>query len=279
MKILFSLFLLFPFANLFAQKTLGFDTTILAVKEKEFYGPRSIKIDADNNKFVSGIFKGTITLDTFTITTSNLINNSMSSNAGGVFVAKYDSLNNLKWLKKFAESDSLFDLNITIDHSNYLIVNYLFLSKLYLENDTIINNGSNNISIVKYDSDGNLLYIKKVNGGGQEGIPKNGTTVDPQNNIYACGNFGTPSLTNYQLILGADTLNSDGIDPFILKTDSVGNIVDAFQFGGLGIDVFGNIVYDNSYLYVLGTTNSTTITLQNLVFNLNPIYYSFCFLE
>ncbi|MBL7766802.1 MAG: T9SS type A sorting domain-containing protein [Chitinophagaceae bacterium] len=251
----------------FSQNHYGFDTTILVGKDMQIFRPRQIKIDHYNNKFVVGCFKGALTIDTFTISTSSAITNNPYEYAQGIFVAKYDSLNKIQWIKKFAEADTLYDMAMEIDHSNNLVANYVFFSKAWLLNDSIVCNGSSCVNIIKYDNDGNIIFKKVYAGNGNEGIGTRGLAIDEDNKIYACVNFGIPGVNNYEYIFGNDTLISNNLDPFILKSDSNGNIISIYQFGGPEMNSFSSLEFENGYIYVVGRTNTDSAHINNIVLN------------
>jgi hypothetical protein len=166
----------------------------------------------------------------------------------------------------------LFDINLKLDNNNNFIINYSYLSNIHIYNDTLNTIVGNCLNILKYDSNFNLIFKKQISGSGNEGIGNNGVAIDEFDNIYLTVNFGIQGVTNYQYVIGNDTLLSNSGDALIVKIDAMGNKKKATKYGGLGVDGFSNMVYNNGHLYMIGVTNVYSTILNNL--NLNfPVNY------
>ena len=98
---------------------------------------------------------------------------------------------------------------------------------------TNVNSGAENVFLVKYDSMGNVLWARSSQGAGTN--YGNSVTTDILGNCYVTGSFsyspditfGTYTLTN---------VNSSTKDVFIVKYDSMGNVLWAQSAGGNGDD-------------------------------------------
>nr|MBP6314197.1 T9SS type A sorting domain-containing protein [Chitinophagaceae bacterium] len=235
-----------------AQKKFDFDETVLISKDKQIYSYKYMAIDGQNSKYFVGLFKGSITIDTFTISTSNFISNSQYINAAGVFMVKYDSNNNVKWLKKMAEADTLFDAKIRIDNSNNLVINYYFLSKIYLTNDSIVTQlGNSNINFVKYSSNGVLINSAFFPGF----AAISDFAFSSNNSIYFTGYFGLQSDTNYKYFINNDTLTAERGDIIVGKLDTNFNKLWVKSYGGRGVDGALQLELVENELYLLGGVN------------------------
>lgn len=103
--------------------------------------------------------------------------------------------------------------------------------------------GDRDVSIVKYDPDGNVIWARSV-GGGSADIPE-GLAVDSDNNIFVSGNFG--GTADFDPGTGVENRTSNGAqDIFLLKLDANGDFEWVYTGGssstetGRGIAVNGN---------------------------------------
>jgi hypothetical protein len=192
---------------------------------------------------------------------------------------KYDSNGNLLWQFDFFES---------LPNGEYS--NYNFLKSEVDENDniyTLLNfqesstdiNGitiNNGISLLKIDSNGNLIWSEKISAS----ISGNEINLLYKNNtLFVLGNFlGNPiinnniSLTSQQYWDCYSLIYRYGIDYYIAKFDLTGNLVDAKSFGTEYNDhVVSAAIDNNSNIYFTGgsefhggcSTRYTHITKYN----------------
>ncbi len=103
--------------------------------------------------------------------------------------------------------------------------------------------------LVKYDSNGNVLWAKGSSGGQAEGL---GITTDEVGNIYVTGTFQA------SILFGSYLLSSVGyFDVFIVKYDPNGNVLWAKSGGGLKTDQGFSLTTDHlNNLYVTGQNQS-----------------------
>jgi hypothetical protein len=273
------------------SQQMSFDKTVLVGKEIDIFGPRHIEIDHKNNKFVVGCFKGVINIGSFTLETKNSISNNPYPMAFGAYLAKYDSLDNLLWAKKIAESDSFFDAHFNLDHSDNIIFSYSYLSKLYFDNDSLVNqNGNSNINLFKYSNDG-ILQLKK-SFPGEAGISFENFGFDEQNNLIAGGSFGLQGNLSYPFSIGNSTVYATNADIFIIKFDSLLNPIWIKTYGGYGVDGVCSMqltpqgIYLTSIHFYSTTTNNffgpinvtfptnyhSRLVLSHMDLNGNPIW-------
>jgi hypothetical protein len=127
-----------------------------------------------------------------------------------------------------------------------------FGGNLFLPNDTLFANGSNDIFITKFDANGNNLWSKNIGGNSSSTMDsENGNAVfDPINNcIYLSGHF-----TNSMYLSGIGYLSGNS-DIFLIKMDLDGNFIWAKKAGGNGNDQAQ--VYVNPYGKIYLVTQST----------------------
>lgn len=110
-------------------------------------------------------------------------------------------------------------------------------------------NGDDDIFIQKLDNNGNLIWVKRIGGTGQDLCES--IVVDDSLNIYITGSFrGT---VDFDPNSGNFNVTSNGSDDiFILKLNSAGNFVWMRQIGGSGLD-FATFCYsETGILYLTG---------------------------
>lgn len=200
---------------------LGSDTTD--------YG-NDIAIDALGNLAVVG--------DTF-----GSVNGGVLQGSQDMFIALYDPDGVLLWSDQIGSTD--FDRFFGVDVDNFGNIFAIGSSSGSLG---ATNLGSNDIIVAKYDSAGNLLWVKQFGSSGSD----HGYSVsaDSLGNIYICGetsgSFGASNTT----------YNSDA---YLAKLDTDGNILWIDQFSssfqlGDGEDCRDVAVDLNDNIYIAGYT-------------------------
>lgn len=188
----------------------------------------NVATDSSGNVYITGRFGST----------SLAFGSTILNNTGSVdiFVAKYDSNGNPQWAKSATGSFGDSGHNIACDATGnvYITGNYgsttLNIGGVTLLNDTT--DQSPDVFISKYDSNGNVIWAKSINGKGRD--EGTGITTDLTGNVYVTGFFRSDSLKvgPYDLI----NSNAGTDDIFIAKYDSTGNEQWAKSFGGSGYD-------------------------------------------
>ena len=183
-------------------------------------------IASDNigNVYLTGYFTDTLSFGSYT-----LINHSY---LGNVFTVKYDSSGNLIWAVCANDSARVRPYGIATDvFGNVFITGYFSTPTVTFGSFTLINNHSlYDIFIVKYDSNGNVIWANGIDGNGYD----HGYAIatDALGNCYVTGTFDSPSLT-----FGTHTINNGGTtNIFLVKYDALGNAIWAQRAGGNYID-------------------------------------------
>jgi hypothetical protein len=159
----------------------------------------------------------------------------------------------VQWAKQIGSS-SLYDIEnaqIISDGVNIYMIGS-FEGSLFLPNDTLYANGSEDIFIAKFDANGSNLWSKNIGGNANTTMDyesANGV-YDPVNHcIYLSGHF----VNNFYFPgVGYITGNSD---IFLAKMDLDGNFIWAKKAGGNGHD--GAQVYVNPFGKIYLVTQST----------------------
>jgi hypothetical protein len=169
----------------------------------------AIAVDRNGNAFVGGVFSG----------------------GSDGFVAKYDTLGTLLWIRQIAGPGNKSVRGVAVDSQGncYVVGNfdgaYVYFPdpayQLYLDNPTA---GGSDIFLVKYSPNGGVLWFTTA--GGPSGDNGEGVAVDDADNCYITGvfsgtaNFGTTLLTSSSYDCFLAKWNADGV--FQWATNSTG---------------------------------------------------------
>ncbi len=211
---------------------------------------RTQHIDNDNNLYVGGLFRGTLSFvgSAETLTSTALV----------AFIAKYNSDGNLQWANKIGDAAPTTIKMIKSDNSNNIwIVGEINGSAEFTSQDNInitISNtgGSWDGYIAKYYPNGNIVDARNIAKG--PGIDRvNGLTLDLSGNIYISGFFRGASIT-----FGGDeaTLTYSGTNDwgnaFIAKFNSSLVYQNSSQFGSEtdGGSRGAGLVWSNGAVYL-----------------------------
>lgn len=178
--------------------------------------------------------------------------------------ASFSHAQNWQWAKSIggvgADAGSAL-----FDSSNNIYCSGFFESNLFLENDTLVATGFNDMFIVKYDNLANEIWSKKFGGNNPNSEIESGgiIAIDNANSVFYFSGSFYGSLT-----FGNLTINSiGGLDAFIAKFDLSGNCIWVKNAGSLlndrpcasTIDSNGNLFWTVS-LAMNGTLDSTNLS-------------------
>ena len=199
----------------------------------------AITVDGNGFAYVTGFFFSSAIFDTIHISPHCLGFN--------MFLAKYDTMGNCSWVSQAASGKNIRGLGVSADGKGNSFVTGYFTDTVILGSTQLISNGTENIFLVKYNSDGNCLWAKQAGGRGYaDGIA---ISTDKQGNSYITGRFeDTAKFESVQLISTGDW------DVFVAKYDSSGNLKWAKRAGGTYHDLGNGISVDkNGNCYVTGS--------------------------
>lgn len=165
--------------------------------------------------------------------------------AQDVWVTKLDIDGNLQWQKSYGGtlSDACFEISATNDGC-YVVAGRSASS----DGDVALNKGSDDYWIFKIDAAGNLLW-EKTYGGSQSEMARSCVQA-PDGNYYV---MGSTNSTN-----GDVTGNHGSGDFWVLKLDTIGNLIWQKALGGTGAELGWRVqpTPDGGAL-TIGTTAST----------------------
>lgn len=181
----------------------------------DFDETKAIKLDNDNNVYITGKSRGISTgFDYITI--------------------KYDSTGTEKWVRKYngAANDSDEVYSMTIDSNSNVIVT----------GKSLISPGNYDYVTIKYDSNGNTLWIRNYNGNANGNDVATSIKSDSIGNIY---------VTGYSMGLGTN------YDYATIKYGTEGNVKwTAFYNGPASAEdkAYGIEISKNGHIYVTGSS-------------------------
>jgi hypothetical protein len=215
-----------------------------------------IVVDSSGNVYTTGAFSGTADFDpgvgTFNLT---------SAGDFDVFISKLDSSGNFVWVKSMGGSRSDQGNGIAIGSSGDIYMTGIFEGTSDFDPSTSVSNltsaGNSDIFVSKLDSNGNLVWAKRM-GGVFATTHSSHMTLDANDNIYTTGEFSSDDVDFDPGVGIADLPGAGSYDVFISKLDRNGNFVWATTMGGTNYDSGSCIFVDSSgNVYTTGYFSST----------------------
>jgi hypothetical protein len=139
-----------------------------------------------------------------------------------IFLVKYDQEGNFVW--KTSAGSSGFDQAraVTLDNDNNIYLTGVISETADFDStESIISNGFNDLFLAKYDSTGQLLWVRGAGSASEDGA--NDVVTDIQGNIYVCGYLGSAAQFDDLQIVGGGF--------FVAKYDPKGRILWVKQIG------------------------------------------------
>lgn len=223
----------------------------------------SVTTDKEGNVFLTGFFYS----PKIGFGPDTLIN---AGNVGDIFIVKFDGSGKILWAKREGAVALEIPHSIHVDSNNNILVTGRFSSNsITFGATTLLQAGSMDIFLVKYNAKGEILWAKGAGGGSNdEGYC---VKTDGAGYIYVAGYFTQPS--NF----GTIKLTSAGqADLFLAKYDPEGNVLWAKGAGGKGDDRATGLKTDaagNSY--ITGFFTNDSISFGQLIIPNDSIDNSF----
>lgn len=210
--------------------TLGnhISTFVPDVYNAEF---RHFQEDGDGNILIVGDFYNQFNYGGFSMTSTSGLN---------FFLAKYDPVqDSILWAVQATQGSSE-GKRISIDQNNNVYVVGLYNEGSYFIDTLLLTgNGNHNLFVSKFDTDGNKLWIKTVEGIGE--VHGYGIATDTASNVFLIGEF------EGNLTIGGNLYTSGGFyDAMLVKFDQNGSVLWSEAFGGSNSDEGYDIVLDDN---------------------------------
>ena len=215
---------------------------------------RDICADSSGNIYTSGRFNGTTTFGNVTL---------VSAGYEDAFIAKYDKNGKLVWAKRLGSSGDEEITTIAFANGSLYAAGF-FTGTLTVGGSTLQNTGLAALMVLKYDTDGNAVWGKDINGPGTNRM--DGITADPQGNVYVAGKFYGTAIT---FSSGWVLTTSGAYDAFITKYNSDGVVQWAKQIGGTDDEKINDIIFYNGLVIATGSFVSPALTLNSFTLS-NP---------
>ena len=175
------------------------------------------------------------------------------------FLARFNPNGELQWVKHAGGTSEDFAYAVTIDIAEDAIITGRFQSTAQFGSTSLISSGNNDIFLAKYDPIGNLKWVHKAGGTGND--LSRAVKTDYSQNIYLGGsiegnaNFGTLNATSQGLK-----------DAFVAKYSKDGYPQWIRTIGGTGIDNSKDLDVDAlGNTYIAGTfRNNITLGRKTL---------------
>ncbi len=198
----------------------------------------SLARDHTGNLYLTGFLHGELVLGTDTLNSAFTINSSYCA-----YLVKYDSNGNVKWARQSVGQTQQEGIGVVVDKAGNVYMAGLFYDTAYLGSARIAaRKNILSVFLAKYDSSGNLLWVRQSDGILGNGAQLYGVAMDGRNNVYMTGSI------NGSIAFGPYILQSHGC--FLVKYDSSGNVMWATtppRANGIGWSVAADSI-GNSYI-------------------------------
>lgn len=213
----------------------------------------SISVDAAGNSYLTGFFKGTVTVASSVI---------VSAGDSDIFLIKYSASGNPQWAKRAGGTGIDEGSSIKIEPAGNIYVTGFYTDTATFDTATVNGYGNTDAFVGKYDFKGDLIWIKKY--GGSQNDKGYGISLDTFSNVYVTGSFwGTGQFDT----ITSMSFNQD--DAFVSGIDNTGKTKWVLTGGGVNIDVSRGIAasdYGRCYItgYYTGTALFDTLTISGI---------------
>lgn len=181
--------------------------------------------------------------------------------AGEQYIIKYDASGSMLWKKDPSNGFTSSALDVCTDATGNIYVAGSFSITATFGSTTLVNSGSDDIFVAKYDAAGTVQWAKKA--GGSDYDNAYGVAVDGSGNVYVAGSFSGTSVS-----FGSTTVSgvAGSMAMFLVKYSSSGSVtwaraVDNGTFScrasAISTDNSGNIL-------VTGVFSGSTITFGSV---------------
>ena len=213
-----------------------------------------IAVNRGGNLYVGGFFSDTVDFDPGTG-----VFNLISDTARSAFLAKYDTDGNLIWADKIGGGANEHINLLELDESGNVYVTGGFQGITDFDpgvgTTNLISTGSTDAFFAKYDTNGNLVWAKKIDGASYN--ESTSIALDKKDNVYITGGFS--GTADFDPGTGISNLTSAGsFDIYFAKYDSTGSLIWAKGIGGVSVDFAQSITTDDSgNVYLTGIYSQT----------------------
>ncbi len=179
-----------------------------------------------------------------------------------IFISKYSPSGKIIWAEIVGGGDDEEGEAIAVDaNDNIFITGRFQSSSITLDSTTMNNNGSNDIFIAKYNSDGKSLWAKSI--GGPADDRGKSINTDSYGNVYITGWFRS-SKVEFGKCLLVNSGSKYFTDMFIAKYNNEGAALWSENPKGIDNDWGNGLVVDNAgNIYIIGGSDSSVLNFSN----------------
>lgn len=205
----------------------------------------NVKLDALGNVYVTGSFSGTVDFDPGP--GAALLSAAAGTDA---FVAKYDNAGNYVWAVSFAESGNSTGMALSIDANTNVYATGNFSGDITFSSSIFYTSlGANDSYICKLNSNGAVVWAKRVGGDGED--RGWGIAADVMGNVFVTGDF--TGSGDFDPGPGSTIFTTVFSNVWLVKLDAGGNLVWAIHNGAraaldLKTDAAGNLYLVGSFM-------------------------------
>lgn len=174
-----------------------------------------VKLDKNDNIFLMGYYRSNRFFE-FHNHDDRIVWNPNVSNWNRLFISKFDKKGDLKWAKNIGDYGQEGNNAIAVDDEGNVIIAGFFHEQAGFDSTKIT--GWNGMYLVKYDTDGDLIWLKQGDFDGWSSVTK--VETDRDGNIYISGNLGAYKATWGNISVNADVKNTN----YVVKYDKSGTV-------------------------------------------------------
>ncbi len=168
-----------------------------------------------------------------------------------MFVVKYNSAGDVIWAKSAGgiNTGDVAD-GVAVDKNGNIYVAGSFTDSASYDAQKVYSNGAIDASLIKYDQNGNVVWVKTGGGIGED--KAKAVALDDDGNIYVTGYFDSLA------VFGSTTLKgNDNSDVYVAKYDPNGNLLWLKQASSSGVDYGQGIAVTAGGCFITGKFAST----------------------
>ncbi len=231
----------------------GTPTAVVTANQKATTGTTTAAdtvVDASGNIYVIGNATGNF-------------GSQLNQGAQDSYLTKYDSAGNVLWQKLLGSAGTANGNGLALDPSGGVIVTGSTTADVVPGS---VANGNEDSFVARYDASGNQMWIKQIQTLANN--RSNAVSVDASGNIYIGGSVSGYPIANPVGgqtsipggVIGAHQTAQGGVDAYLAKFDSKGNLLSENQFGTSGDDqVAATATGTDGSLYVASVQNGQAI--------------------
>ncbi|HTB30599.1 MAG TPA: T9SS type A sorting domain-containing protein [Bacteroidia bacterium] len=221
----------------------------------------AVNTSREGNVYITGTFWDSLSFGPY---------NLGSPSEQDVYLAKYNSSGNLVWAKQGitpSSSSTAIGYAVSTDKYGNTYLTGAFKDTIIFGTFRLVTNSPSSVFLVKYDSNGNVIWAKQSTGAGN--ATAYGLNLDEAGNIYITGGFnGTSSF-------GSHVLNSNGISIFLVKYGKNGNTIWANTSTGGNWAGYSISEESNNHIFLVGSGNGDSLVFANKKIVSNNAEYAF----